>query len=130
MRIKVAKVDMYTNTKKQVDIIFSHDGTSGVDVVVAEEGNVVFLRCVCGWKRLCGIADVARGCAFVVHARCERVVDHMLRYVRPKLCLLSCALHSLQHLVWVHVSVYRYPALFPVYLYRFHPCTGSVPTSK
>ena len=106
----------------------SHDRTSGVDVVVAEEGNVVFTRCVCGWKRLCRVADVACRRTFVVHARRERVIDHMLRYVRPKLCLLPCALHSFQHLVWIHVTVHRYPALFPVYLHRFHACTGRFQT--
>jgi len=105
-------------------LVGSHDGTSGVDVVVAEEGNVIFLGSVCCWKRLSGITDVACRCTFIVHARSKRVIDHMLRYVRPKLSLFTGALHSLQHLVWVHVSVHRYPALFPVHLHRFHPCTG------
>lgn len=92
-------------------------------VVVTEEGGESLLRVVAG-KRLAHVFNVPCWCSLVVGLRSMRIVDEVVRHVRPKLYSLSGPLYPFQDLVWVNVSGHSHLALFLVYIHRLHTYEG------
>lgn len=102
-------------TVMSIWILFSHDGTC-IHVVVAEHGRNPLLRVTCAAREgIDRVADEPGGGPLVVHLRSIRIVDEVLRDIRPELSSLLHVLDPLQHLVWIDIACHRHPVGLPAH---------------
>lgn len=104
-------------------LIRSHNRAS-VWVIVTEEIRDSFFLVSCVRDRRRCLHQVSyetsRG-PFVICVRYIRILDKIVRNIRPEFCHFSCVFYSFQHFIWVDEAANCYSVLCSVHFHSFHP---------